>query len=580
MIYKILFILFVLFNLLFSEIFWQKTNGPFGCRIISISLSKNHEIYIGLKEKGILKSKDNALSWTSINTPSNIGSVNSIAVNDSGFIYISCNNTNLYSTNGIYISKDDGNTWAKILDLQGKIYIYNLDTLYISTKYNGIFRSDDSGKNWINLGIQPSSPWAAWDFISDTSGNLWIASPGYITQSHNSLKNIDKESDKWLQGIYFSNDKGYTWENLTANNPDFLVTNITLNNLGDIIASTFPEYDNAYFWSRDYGHSWTLVPNEKQPHASNSLCFYEDSVAFSGTNRGIYKTTNYGEDWEKAQIGLNDVINVVTKGYNGSLIACTNYSILSSYDKGYTWQESSYGLPEIITYSLLIYKDTVFACGNAGGIFTSSNRGDSWTSHRKVNNPEYNYLGNQYFYTLVVNKNNRIFAGSSDYGKLYYSDDGGKSWNVSEFSTMQDNGSVFSLLIDDSNYVYLGTNGAGIWLSKNDGFDIKFSGILNGIVRSLCFAPNGTVYAGTYYQGVFFSKDHGSSWVRINESLPSSPVYSIAISEDNVVYAGTNYGLYRLRGTSWEIVNPNLSDKKIISIYAQGNVQILVEIFT
>lgn len=570
------------FNYLLSQTqFWDKTNGPYGCKVNAIAFTNSEVIYIGTEGQGIYISIDNGLSWSKVEDNINIENVNSIAINDSGYIFVSCDKEDLSS--GIYRSEDQGKTWIEIASIQGEIIIYKIDTLFISTKYNSILRSDNNGDDWIYLGEQPSTPWAIWDIAIDTSGNLWVASPGYVSQNITNPENynIMKESDKWLQGVYFSIDKGLSWVNLTEDNLDFTITSIITNSLGTIITSTYPEYANMYFWSNNYGQTWQEVINGNRPPGANSLCFFNDSVAFSGTRNGIYKTSNSGANWTKQPTDFNDKVNIINNSPNDLIFAGTDYAILYSDDAGTTWQESFDGLPEVPTYALLTINNNIHAGGASGGIFKSVDKGGSWTSHRKVNDPYRTNLGSQNIYALESDFNDRIFAGSSDWGTLYYSDDGGISWDISEFSTSQDQGAVWSLLVDDSNYVYLGTNGAGLWISKDNGLTIEFSGISFGWIRALAKGRDGSIYVGTHNQGVSRSQNHGASWTQINNGLPSSPVYTITVSEENIVYAGTNYGLYRLNGNDllWEEVNSDLGEKDVSSILTQPDGKLFIGTF-
>lgn len=94
--------------------------------------------------------------------------------------------------------------------------------------------------------------------------------------------------------------------------------------------------------------------------------------------------------------------------------------------------------------------------------------------------------------------------------------------------------------------LFAGTEGAGVFLSTNDGLSwIEVNaGLTDYRVFSLAvFGSN--LYAGTYGAGIFRSTNNGISWSAVNSGFTGSEVYSLAVSGSNL-FAGAFFGgVYR-----------------------------------
>jgi photosystem II stability/assembly factor-like uncharacterized protein len=135
-------------------------------------------------------------------------------------------------------------------------------------------------------------------------------------------------------------------------------------------------------------------------------------------------------------------------------------------------------------------------------------------------------------------------------------------------------GNVNSIFCD-SNVVYVGTDGNGIYCSSgNDNkWILKNNGLSNLYVKAINRIGN-NIYVGTM-NGMYLSKNFGSSWVEINKGLQSNglnfPEVNTIFSKDTVVYIGTNDGLYfSCNGKTWSSSN-ELPKSNVLSIISFGN---------
>lgn len=120
-------------------------------------------------------------------------------------------------------------------------------------------------------------------------------------------------------------------------------------------------------------------------------------------------------------------------------------------------------------------------------------------------------------------------------------------------------GSVVAIAADprQSQVIYAGTWGGGIYKSVDGGNNWKFAGNGLGVmyIDSMAVDPvvTTTVYAGTHGGGVYKSTDGGASWTAVNNGIQNrAVVYTITVNPGNhsLVYAGTR-GAPETPGPPW-----------------------------
>jgi len=177
----------------------------------------------------------------------------------------------------------------------------------------------------------------------------------------------------------------------------------------------------------------------------------------------------------------------------------------------------------------------IFAGTSGGGVFRSSNNGDSWT---EVTND----LTTTDVKALAINASGDIFAGTwAAGGGVFRSSDNGDSWtkvvNGLTYKT------VVALAIDTSGDIFAGTWAAGVFRSSDNGdsWTQINSGLTNTDVRALAINTYGDIFAGTEGGGAFRFSENGDSWTQINDGLTSTYIMALAINASGDIFAGT-YG--------------------------------------
>ncbi|MEK7834350.1 MAG: hypothetical protein AAB401_24900 [Acidobacteriota bacterium] len=175
--------------------------------------------------------------------------------------------------------------------------------------------------------------------------------------------------------------------------------------------------------------------------------------------------------------------------------------------------------------------DTIFA-GTGGGVFRSTNNGQSWV-------PINNGLLITGIRSLAIGETH-IFAGINGAG-IFSSNDNGQNWtSVNNGPTGLSNGQLLAtgniLYAITGNGLFLSTDNGQTWTPlKND--------LLGRNVTAL--ATRGEFLYAASSGGVFLSTNNGKNWTPINNGLFSKDITSLVVG-GNYVFAGTfDDGVFR-----------------------------------
>ena len=104
--------------------------------------------------------------------------------------------------------------------------------------------------------------------------------------------------------------------------------------------------------------------------------FSDDSGLYAGTETGVYFTSESGDPW--FSIGPEDLIfSVITSGNKIIAGSGIGKGIWLSTDRGKNWDSAS-GILDQSIYTLCQKDNYLFAGTWGGGVFRSSDQGDTW----------------------------------------------------------------------------------------------------------------------------------------------------------------------------------------------------------
>ncbi len=301
--------------------------------------------------------------------------------------------------------------------------------------------------------------------------------------------------------VWKTTNAGTTWEPIFENEDSYSIGYLTIdpNNpntiwvgTGEDVGGRHVGYGDGIYKSTDGGDSWENMGLEESEHISEVIVHPEDSDVVwvaaegplwsSGGERGLYKSTDGGETWEK-KLGGNEwtgVTDIIIDPRNPDLLYAATWQrhrnvaaymgggpgsgIHKSTDGGESWDELESGLPEsnMGKIGLAISPqepDIVYAAieldRRTGGVFKSDNQGESW---EKMSDAVAGGTGPHYYQEL--------YASPHHFGKLYLvsnytliSDDHGSNFSQmnNELKHVDDHAIAFKK--DDPDYILVGTDG-------------------------------------------------------------------------------------------------------------------------
>ncbi len=509
---------------------WTAVNSGISARIISFAVSGN-SIFVGTAN-GLFRSNNNGDKWTAAYFPFTSAPVTSIAVCGTT-IFAVANNRNLRC------SVDDAKSWVALDSGLSGLYLYTLtvigNDLFAGTDH-GVYRSTNKGMTWT----------AANSGISDVMVTSCITNGGYL------FTGTDK-------GIFRSADNGASWTAVNSGLTDSDILSIAASG-NNLFAATDV---GGIFRSIDNGNHWTAV--NKGLYNWNICCFAVlGTDIFVGTRSGVFLSTNNGDNWTAVNSGLGHAIGSIAA--NGSnIIALANKSAFLSTNKGTDWINITSGIEnkEIIS---------VAWCGNdlflltREGVYHSINKGLNWSAVNVV------VPDSTLFYSMAASGNNILIGTVSD-GVFLYTNKG-VSWQILDsdlahfdypvsvaisgncilagtaeglFQFTDTGWASFGLKAKHIHSIVMSGNTV-IACTSNDIFqysDTGWTSIAFGLNHIMKLAvKDNSIFATTIYEGVFHFM--GTKWIAVNSGLLDFySAISLAIDDDNYIYAGTGSGVWR-----------------------------------
>jgi photosystem II stability/assembly factor-like uncharacterized protein len=541
-------------------------------------------------ERGIFKTTDAGKTWTQVLTVNDDTGANDIAIDPESpeTLYASAyqhrRTVSGYNGGGpdsaIYKTADGGATWNRLTNglphgdtgrIALDIYRRDSNIVYalVENAQGGVFRSDDKGATWRNMGA--TNP-----------------RPSYFSQIR-----VDPNNDQriWLGGtsIMASDDGGKTFRNATlgtgggvygSHHEDYHAIWIDPANSAHMIAGN----DGGPLMSWDGGQNWSIFPTAaigqlytvsydfKRPY--NVCGGFQDNDSWCGPNATFVIRGMSNDEWTKigggdgmwSHIDPKDPDTVYAGSQDGSLM---RRDLRSQQSKNIRPREETETEPRYRfqwTSPFLISQfdnKTLYSGGNY--VFKSTDRGDNWTK-----------LGQDL--TTGIDRNKVPLMGKLPGKEILSLNDG-----VSAFPCI----TALAESPVRAGILWAGTDDGNLQVTRNDGQTWK------NVVTNVPGVPKGTYvsrvvtskYAeGTAFVGfdghrgndfapyLFMTTDFGEHWTDISTGLPhnNGTVHAFAehFRNQNLLFAGTEYGLFVSfdRGKRWQELKNNLPRVPVFDI--------------
>jgi photosystem II stability/assembly factor-like uncharacterized protein len=529
---------------------------------------------------GIWKSIDGGTTWDLLSTTANNSSfryVQKIVINDDGTVFAA-------TRDGVQRSEDGGATWSKALgsgvngastNSAGDIEMASDGDLYAAMgllrSTDGIYKSTDDGDSWTKLDNDNNGlPESNYERIE------LACAPNNSEVVYALFQN--KTTRKCL-GIYRTGDGGDTWVSKVVppvyNNDNFTSKQAWY----DLICAVDPNNANRVFiggldllLSNDGGDSWTQISQWygangiQEVHADQHAIVFEtgssDNIWF-GNDGGVYRTTN-GSAAMPNIVSRKNGYNV-TQYYAADLIQIADSTsfIAGAQDNG-TQRYLSSG---INSTTEVTGGDGAFSHIDADepdiqiSAYTYNNyrvTTDAWENYTK-----YNVGGNRkgrFINPTDYDSKANILYGSFDGGKYSYlsnigndassPEDGNRS--ISEFGGAK----VSSVTVspNENDRVYFGLDNGDV-VRVDNANSSSASGTLirsgSNYVSSIAIAEGNenhiiVTYSNYGVVSVWSTTDGGTNWTDIEGNLPDIPIRSVIFhpNDDTQVLLGTELGVW------------------------------------
>ncbi len=569
---------------------WQKYSTPTIENVNSICFINASIGFAGCDNKTLLKTNDGGISW-SIDSLINLQSgydINVISFIDENNGWILANFSGSSESGmqaSILSTTDGGKNWSADFTLNDAV-LNNLSInkskcgIAVGTNISNIYYTKD-GKTWLNS-VKPDLggvPYSRTDIKAAfvTSGNIAYAS-GWGSYLGSLQPSIHLKST----------DNGETWKYLSQSESNRTYDNIFgvyFKDDNNGIAVGGAAKGSVILKTSDGGFNWMRI-NAPFGSTLQSISSVGNKIWVSGALGLLLLSEDFGETWKMLSPLPSNSINTIQFTKSGiGFAAGQNGLFLKSVDNGRNWFSSfiTVGYSTLNILDMQFLDDNVgYAAHNFGMVSKTTNGGINWFSVLPENNsvPNINYaldfvdnncgfvvgrlsVGNDVIYkttdgginwsikTNVANNDLRDvkFFNSmdglvvGDELNIFFTSDGGDSWNKSEIKDIQEDLTSSGLrkisLLNSTEAVVVGD---GIILKSTDkGSTWNYiSSPALSLLNSLFFLNEAEGYAGSQSE-LFKTTDSGLTWdYLIDTVLTDAPVYAISGDKNNNLWIGSS----------------------------------------
>ncbi len=282
--------------------------------------------------------------------------------------------------------------------------------------------------------------------------------------------------------IYKTRDGGLTWANLSKGMSYSRVISLGLDPVypATVYAGT---KGDAVFKSHDGGQSWRSMrvglDDATISSVVNQFVFdpFDSNHIFLATTMGVFETKNGGDQWIKKMEGMKEVLMVVTLAMDPArpsiLYAGTSGGVYKSIDQAAHWEQVNHGLvpPDMVKTSRALNvtaivvdpheADTVYAA-TLSGLYKTTDGGNTWTRIGTA-------LPDQMIISLILDRSRKDVLYIAGRDGVHQSQDGGAGWQSINTGLATTNVRTIAQSAIDPHLFYAGTNGSGLYRSRDAG---------------------------------------------------------------------------------------------------------------
>ncbi len=349
------------------------------------------------------------------------------------------------ASGGLWKTTNAGATWTPIFDKEAS---YSIGTLAIDAKNpnvvwvgtgennsqrsvsygDGVYRSDDAGKSWKNVGLKNSEHIGRILIDPRNSDVVYVAVQGPLWSAGGD------------RGLYKTVDRGKTWKKILSISENTGVTDVVLDPRSPdvLIAAAYQRRrhvwtlinggpESALYKSTDGGENWKKLkaglPSEELGRISLAISTSNPDVIYAGIESidkkgGVFRSSDCGETWERRNEfdqGAMYFAGITVDPTNADRIYVMGVYMQVSDDGGKTLRRLGQKWRHVDDHVIWVNpRDSRhYRVGCDGGVYESFDRGENWT-----------FLANlpiTQFYDIAVDENGpfyNVYGGTQDNNTL------------------------------------------------------------------------------------------------------------------------------------------------------------------
>lgn len=356
---------------------------------------------------GITADAIGGLRARSIGPAMTSGRVMSIAVHpkDPAIMYIGT------ASGGLWKSGSGGATWTPVMDREGSYSIgwvtldpQNPNVVWVGTGErnsqrsvaygDGIYKSDDGGRSWKNVGLKNSEHIGRIIVHPKNSDVVYVAAQGPLWSAGGD------------RGLFKTSDGGKTWENVLKISEHTGVSDVVMDPRNpDVLVATAYQRRRHFFTlidggpesaihrTTDGGKTWTKVntglPNEELGRIGLAISPQNPDVLYAvveAANRrgGMYRSSDNGVTWERRMDYIQGSMyygDVFPDPHQFDRIYIPDVIFQVSDDGGRSMRALGQRSMHVDNHAIWIdpANPNHYLVGNDGGLYRSWDRGATWT---------------------------------------------------------------------------------------------------------------------------------------------------------------------------------------------------------
>jgi photosystem II stability/assembly factor-like uncharacterized protein len=321
------------------------------------------------------------------------------------------------ASGGVWKTINNGTTWMPVFDKEASYSIgaivldpKNPLTVWVGTGENnsqrsvsygsGIYRSDDGGKSWKNVGLKTSEHIGRIVLDPRDSNTVYVAAQGPLWGPGGD------------RGLYKTTDGGKTWKKILSISDDTGVTDVVIDaqNPDTVYAASYQRRrhmwtlidggpESAIYKSTDAGASWNKLkaglPTTDLGRIGLAISPLDSNVIYATVEAadrkgGIFRSNDRGGSWERRNefdAGAMYYARIVADPKDVDRIYVMNVFLMVSDDGGRTLRRLGEKSKHVDNHEIWIdpNDNNHYLVGCDGGVYESYDRGANW--HFKSNLP-------------------------------------------------------------------------------------------------------------------------------------------------------------------------------------------------